>query len=401
MTDDKRTRADLIAEIDQLKDRLAQLQAQYQYVTDMLSLSTDETRFSELLEMLPITIFIYQKNRIVYLNPAGRDLGGHDLAQIIRDNAWHIVEPHSLDELREAFRRFNRSEKFKTQIEVRAYDVNQQPLILDVQMVTITYNQQPALLGAILDVTARVQSHERQLELEAEKQRMKMLTDFVQDLGHYFRNPLSTINTGIYLLGRINDPIKRQQQIDIMRDQVKHLDKLIDGLLTMSRLDSNLPTSFKLFNLNLLIMEAIQSLSTYVREKMQHIHTNLQDDLPLIEGNMQDIYRTIREILSNAIQYTPTSGDIFITSRRHQYQVQITIRDTGYGIAQEDLRHIFDRFFRADHARIVSGVGLGLSIARKVIDQHRGKIEVQSTLHEGTTFIIHLPIRQKQQDVSP
>jgi len=395
---DKRTRADLIAEINDLKNRLAYFESQYQLMSDTTTLSADETRFSQLLETLPITIFIYQDEDIVYLNPAGRNLGGHDLSMIIREGFWHVIHPDSLDNLRDAFRQFNHAEKSISHLEVKAYDVHQQIRILDVQMVSISYNQHPALLGAVLDVTARIQSHEQQVALEAEKHRVKMLTDFVRDVSHDFRTPLSTINTGIYLLGRIDDPIKRQQQLDTMREQVRHLDKLVDGLLTMSRLDSGLSTPFKLFDLNLSIIEAIQSVSPHIKEKKQHIHTDLQDDLPLIEGDMQDIYRAIREVILNAVQYTPASGDIFIASRQHDNQAHITIQDTGYGISKDDLPHIFDRFFRADQARTVAGVGLGLSIARKVIDHHRGQIEVRSVLQHGSTFIIHLPIHHNQED---
>ncbi len=395
---DKRTRADLIAEINHLKSRLAHLESQYPPTSDVTSLSANEARFSQLLETLPIAIFIYQHEKIVYINPAGRNLGGHDLEIIIRDGFWHVIHPDSQDKLREVFRKFNQSEQFTSHLQVKAYDVNQQVMILDVQLVTIPYNQHPALLGAVLDVTAHLQSHERQMALEAEKHRVKVLTDFVRDVSHDFRTPLSTINTAIYLLGRIDDPIKRQQQLDTMREQVKHLDKLVDGLLTMSRLDSGLSTPFKLFDLNLAIIEAIQSLSPHIKEQKQHIHTDLQDDLPLIEGDMQDIYRAIREIMLNAVQYTPASGDIFVSSHRHHNQVHITIQDSGYGISAQDLPRIFDRFFRADQACTVAGVGLGLSIARKVIDHHRGQIDVRSVLQHGSTIIIRLPIRQNQED---
>lgn len=395
---DKRTRADLLNEIHQLKTRIAQLEAEYQHAMQAKSKFEDEIHLSQLLETLPITIFIYQNQQMVYFNSAAHHLGGYDLEAIIGDNFWQIVHPDSVDILRDAFRQFNVAGELNVRIEVKAYNVHHQLRILDVQMVSITYHHQPALLGAVLDVTERLHAHERQLALEAEKQRVKLLTDFVRDVSHDFRTPLSTINTCVYLLGRIDDPIKRQQQLDIMREQVRHLDKLVDGLLTMSRLDSGLVTPFKLFDLNLVIIETLQSLAPYIKEKKHQIHTDLQDDLSLIMGDMQDVYRAVREIVLNAVQYTPSSGEIIIQTRQHDTMVMIMVQDNGYGISEADLLHIFDRFFRADQARTIGGVGLGLSIARKVIEYHHGRIDVQSKIHHGSVFRIYLPIRQLSED---
>lgn len=395
---DKRTRADLLNQIHQLQTRIAQLEAEYQHAMQAKSKSEDEIHLSQLLETLPITIFIYQNQQMVYLNPAGHYLGGYNLEAILGDNFWQIVHPDSVDTLRDVFRQFNASGELNARIEVKAYNVHHQLRVLDVQMVSITYNHQPALLGAVLDMTERLHAHERQLALETEKQRVKLLTDFVRDVSHDFRTPLSTINTCVYLLGRIDDPIKRQQKLDIMREQVRHLDKLVDGLLTMSRLDSTQILPFKLFDLNLVIIETLQSLAPYIKEKKHQIHTDLQDDLSLIMGDMQDVYRAVREIVSNAVQYTPSSGEITIQTRQHNTMVMIMVQDNGDGISEADLPRIFDRFFRADQARTTGGVGLGLSIARKVIEYHHGYIDVQSKIYHGSIFRIYLPIRQLSED---
>jgi two-component system phosphate regulon sensor histidine kinase PhoR len=219
-----------------------------------------------------------------------------------------------------------------------------------------------------------------------------VLTDFVRDVSHDFRTPLSTINTSIYLLGRIDDPIKRQQQLNTLRDQVKHLDKLVDALLTMSRLDSGLLAVFKPFDLNLLVLEAIQSVGTHITEKQHVVLTELDDNLPHIWGDIHEIHRALRELVMNAVQYTQQRGEITIRTYQDSGMVVIVIQDNGYGISPKDLPHIFDRFFRADQARSIGGVGLGLSIVRKVIEHHQGEIIVESVLQHGTQFVIRLPI---------
>lgn len=391
---DKRTRQDLLNEIEQLKARVARLESVWQKTDDSAVFQNDEARFSQLLETLPITIFIYQDKRVVYLNSAGRKLGGYDLTTIIDEGFWHVVHPDSIDALQEAFRKANRLENFQIRLEVKAYDVNQQVLVLDVMLASISYNNHIALLGAVLDVTEHLQAHEQRLALNTEKERVKVLTDFVRDVSHDFRTPLSTINTSIYLLGRIDDPIKRQQQLNTLREQVRHLDKLVDALLTMSRLDSGLVSTFRAFDLNLVIIEAIQSIVTLSQDKKHIIKTDFQDDLPHIEGDIHEIHRAMRELMLNAVQYTPQDGEIFVQTKHSDNEVVIIITDNGYGITPDDLPHIFDRFFRADQARSIGGVGLGLSIVRKIVEHHHGQIDVQSKPHHGTTFTIHLPIYQ-------
>jgi len=391
---DKRTKQDLLNEIERLKARVATLESVWQKPADMTIFENDEVRFGQLLETLPITIFIYQDKRVVYLNSAGRKLGGYDLTSIIDDGFWHVVHPDSLNALQEAFRKANRLENFQTRLEVKAYDAEKQVVVLDVMLASISYNNQPALLGAVLDVTEHLQAHEQRLALDTEKERVRVLTDFVRDVSHDFRTPLSTINTSIYLLARIDDPIKREQQLNVLREQVRHLDKLVDALLTMSRLDSGLVATFRAFDLNLVIIEAIQSVATHSREKRHTILTDLQDNLPHIEGDIHEIHRAMRELMLNAVQYTPQDGEISVHTKHSGDEVVISIIDNGYGISQDDLPHIFDRFFRADQARSIGGVGLGLSIVRKVVEHHHGQIDVHTELQHGTTFTIHLPIYQ-------
>ncbi|MCU0479693.1 MAG: PAS domain-containing sensor histidine kinase [Anaerolineae bacterium] len=393
---DKRTRADLLHEIEQLKARLAQLESVG--ASRDATYATDESRFRQLLDSLPVTVFIYQDKQVVYLNSAGHHLCGHDLKQVILAGFWHVIHPDSIDTLKDVFRQANRRETFQIRLDIKAYDVNHQLSVLDVMLVSISYHQQPSLLGAVVDVTERIHAHEQRLALDAEKERVKVLTDFVRDVGHDFRTPLSTINTSIYLLGRVDDPIKRQQQLNILRDQVRHLDKLVDALLTMSRLDSGLMDTFKTFDLNLVIIEAIHSVDALSHEKKQLIKTTLKDGLPPIEGDIHEIHRAMRELILNAVQYTSHEGEIEIQTQSTEHEVIITVQDTGYGIAPDDLPHIFDRFFRADQARSIGGVGLGLSIVRKVIEHHHGRIDVLSQLHHGTTFIIHLPIYQPSEE---
>lgn len=137
-------------------------------------------------------------------------------------------------------------------------------------------------------------------------------------------------------------------------------------------------------------------MNLLIHEKEHTVHLDLADKLPQLTGDIHEIHRAMREILLNAVQYTPNRGEIFIHTRHEQDSLLIQIRDTGYGISEKDFPHIFDRFFRADQARTISGVGLGLAIVRKVIEYHDGDIVVDSHVNLGTTVTIRLPLHQPQ-----
>ena len=123
---------------------------------------------------------------------------------------------------------------------------------------------------------------------------------------------------------------------------------------------------------------------------------NIEPSELIVEGDLHALHRLFLILLDNAVKYTPSEGSITVELKRGEDSAVAEIRDTGIGIAAEDVPHIFGRFYRADKARSreFGGVGLGLSIARWVTEAHRGSIEVQSALGSGSVFRIRLPLLQ-------
>ncbi len=112
-----------------------------------------------------------------------------------------------------------------------------------------------------------------------------------------------------------------------------------------------------------------------------------------VTGSAEQIERAVLNLASNAVKYTPAGGHVVCTARRDADEAVITVQDTGIGIADEELKRLFTRFFRASSARArsIAGVGLGLSIAHEIVSAHGGRIEVTSQLGEGTAFVVRLP----------
>lgn len=251
-------------------------------------------------------------------------------------------------------------------------------------------------LVVMRDISDRVIAQQKVLELTVEREKGQLLAEFVHSASHDFRTPLSTINTSIYILSKSDKPESRERQLNVLRNQVRHLERLVDGLFTMSRLEMVTTFHFIPTRITDILQYIAVNLRAIIEEKGLRLHITHADNLPLVLGDEGELTRALRCLLDNAITFTP-SGMIEIRAEQEDQHVLVMVSDSGVGIAPEDLPHIFDRFFKADRARTApTGLGVGLTIAKRIVELHRGVIEVASELGKGTTFTIRLPFISPQ-----
>ncbi|MBI5957384.1 MAG: PAS domain-containing protein [Chloroflexi bacterium] len=249
------------------------------------------------------------------------------------------------------------------------------------------------VITVMRDVTEAKYSEARAFQLMLEKERSSLLTDFIRDASHEFGNPLSVIKTDLYLLQHLTDPEQWQRRLGSIGGQINHLERLVRGLLTMMQLDQEITFTCETTHVNTLVTTAVSGLTTLF-ERRGHIPSlNLAADLPPISADERYLHQAISELLRNAITFTPSGGTITLNTALRETDVVIEIGDTGIGISADDLPHIFERFFRVDRARGEHGAGLGLPIVKQIVERHQGRIEVESTPHQGSTFRIFLPIQ--------
>lgn len=246
-------------------------------------------------------------------------------------------------------------------------------------------------VAAIMDITAHRQAEQQAF---AERERVRVMTDFVRDISHDFKTPLSTINTSAYLLQKIHDPDHQKQHILLIYRQTARLAQLLEGLLTMTRLDSDATFSLHPVALNRIVEDAAIQLISSIEEKNLHLDLELTSQAPLILADEAELERALSELVQNAVQFTPPEGMITVRTATEAQHAIVTVQDTGCGIDQDDLPYIFNRLYRVDKARSATtgGVGLGLAIAKKVIDSHNGRIEVESQPGKGSTFRVVFPM---------
>lgn len=215
---------------------------------------------------------------------------------------------------------------------------------------------------------------------------------FLADVSHELRTPLTVIKGNVDLMRRMKK--FDEESLTSIDQEAGRLTRLVGGLLMLAQSESGkMPLNLRPVELDLLVTEVFQEMHILAGGKVR-VHLNEIDQL-IVNGDRDRLKQVLINLVANAIQYTPQDGEIFLSLSKVKDQARIICRDTGPGIPAEDLPHIFERFYRAEKSRTrgkSTGFGLGLSIAKWIVEHHGGRIEVTSKDGQGTTFAIWLPL---------
>lgn len=224
---------------------------------------------------------------------------------------------------------------------------------------------------------------------------------FISDASHELRTPLTSLKSAMEVNLR-NKQLTLKDSRTLITESIEEVDKLqllSDELLQLAQYQKpQVQIKFSKLKPEDAVKQAIQKVKIMAKQKNIPLQQKIQDIE--IEGNKDELIKLLTILLDNAIKYSANEKSILVTANKTDSSVEIVIKDQGIGIDKKDLPHIFDRFFRADSARSKTdtiGYGLGLSIAKKIVEIHHGSITVDSELQKGTTFIIRLPLKQKNK----
>ena len=242
-----------------------------------------------------------------------------------------------------------------------------------------------------MNFDAMADSVERDRDLERQ---------LIGDVAHELRTPLMAIQATVEA---IQDGVFEadEERLSTLSSETRRLGRLVEGLLRLNRLETgaNAPEQEPI-NLSEVISSLIISHQAYVEDVNIALSSKIDDDVCVI-GNADLIQQAVANLLSNAVRYTPQGGSIHVSLTREKGSACIAVTDTGIGISEENMKKVFSRFWRADEARDQSsgGLGIGLSLVKEIADQHRGRLQVESTLGEGSTFFIYIPLAYCDQVV--
>jgi two-component system phosphate regulon sensor histidine kinase PhoR len=221
--------------------------------------------------------------------------------------------------------------------------------------------------------------------------------ELIGNISHEFRTPLAGIKAMVETLrdGAVDDQEAARDFLARIDDEVERLTQIVVELTELSRIETGeAELRLESVDLNLLVEEVITQLSPQIERQQLTAEKNIDANLPSVQADKRRIRQTIVNLIHNAIKFTNTGGKIMVTTRIHNGSVTVDISDTGIGIAKRDLPHVFERFYKGDRDRSGGGTGMGLAIAKHVIEAHGGSIWVQSEEGKGSTFSFSLPINR-------
>jgi signal transduction histidine kinase len=234
------------------------------------------------------------------------------------------------------------------------------------------------------------------VELNRMSQRLASLDQerraFLANVSHELRTPISNVQVTVEALksGAYEEPDLRDRFFKTIEDETQRLSRLIRDLLDLGRLEAGVTQLEKqVISLPHLVERAVSAISSRAQSAQVAVQIEAAD--LKIEGDPERLLQAILNVLDNALKHSPPNSQILIAVQRQGKQAQLTIRDQGQGIADHDLPRIFEQFYTTDPSRKGSGVGLGLAIAKRIVEAHGGSITVNSKTHQGATFTLCLP----------
>jgi len=186
----------------------------------------------------------------------------------------------------------------------------------------------------------------------------------------------------------------RLRHLEVAHRHCMHLGRLVEELFDLARLDANeVQPVLEPFSLPELVQDVVHKFELRARQCEVSLLARYDENLPFVIGDIALIERVMDNLIGNALRHTPAGGTVTVAVQPVGETLAVRIIDTGAGIASEDLPHVFERFYQSDKMRTRGGAGLGLAIARRIVELHGRDISAASTLGRGTTFAFDLPVR--------
>lgn len=269
--------------------------------------------------------------------------------------------------------------------------------------VSLKYIEDPLLIAMIVILLAWVllilsYIVIRSLEGLADAARMKL--EFLTIMTHQIRAPFANLKwvTDLLLADKVGSLDEKQQEyLNILKENSNRLEELIDKIITVSKIEQGkLPLRMKLFSLRELIDKVVLEFKAYAEASNVKVRIEERGEIPTIMGDASQVREVVENFVDNAIKYTKKGGEVRISIFNKDKKLRFEVKDAGVGIPKEDQKYIFKKFFRSGSAmrHQTQGSGLGLFIAKSIIEAHKGKIGFLSQEGKGSTFWFTLPIKK-------
>jgi two-component system phosphate regulon sensor histidine kinase PhoR len=344
--------------------------------TQIQALETEQGKLAAILEQMNDGVIIVDEQGLVeMINPAAATLFEAEMDEAVTRSLAEIVRQHQLVELWQQCQETGEEQAVMMEL------LHQHRFI---QTIVISLGE--ALPDKYLLL---IQDLTRMRRLETVRR------DFITNISHELRTPLASVKALTETLqgGALEDPPAAERFLERMNTEVDALTQIVSELVELTRIESGqVPLKIKAAKPCKVVKKAAKRMGEQAERAGIKLETQCPDDLPQIYADSSRLGQVLSNLLHNAIKFTPEGGQIILAAKQNVDVVEFSVQDNGIGIPADDLSRIFERFYKADHARSEDGTGLGLAIARHLVEAHSGRIWVESTEGRGSTFYFTVPV---------
>ena len=364
------TRRDEIGQLGNAFRRMAE-----QLQEEMATLAEERGRLAAVLDYMADGVLITDEaSQVQLINAAAARLVGTAEDKAVGRSLAQVIPQYQVIELWKRCR-----EQGVEQIDT--LEISQRTLFLQVIITPFQAGEAHGYLVILQDLT-RI----RRLET--------VRRDFISNISHELRTPLAGLKALVDTLrgGAIKDPPAAKRFLKRMDSEVDVLTQIVEELLELSRIESGqVPLRLGPTPVADLLIPPTDRLRPQAERAGLEMTLVVPPHLPLVLADAHRVRQAVTNLLHNAVKFTPPGGKVSVEAESSGQEVILSVRDTGVGIAAEDVPRIFERFYKADRARSGGGTGLGLAIARHIVEGHGGRVWVESVEGKGSTFYLSLP----------
>ncbi|WP_339651873.1 PAS domain-containing sensor histidine kinase [uncultured Maribacter sp.] len=357
-------------------------------------------------------IYVFDAVTFKFVNvnkEAQRNLG-YTMGELVSMTPVNIKPKLSRREFRELIQPLLKGDLEKLKFETIHGRKNGSSYPVEVHLQLSTIGENKVFVAMILDITERknytkklektVDERTKQLTeaLTVEKELNELKTRFLSLVSHEFKTPLSSILTSITLLGKYTQTEqqeKRDKHVFTIKKKVKYLDSILNDFLSVERLDSGkINYKIETFLLSKIVNEVIYDANMLLKAGQKIRYPENIDDI-IIQFDEKTLVLALSNLVHNAIKYSPEDSVIDVQVTIEENKLLLKIIDEGIGISEEEQKHIFNRYFRAENALLTQGTGIGLNIAKQHLENLGAGLEFSSQLNKGSIFTVSIPQEHK------
>jgi PAS domain S-box-containing protein len=360
------------------------------------ALKRSEEKYRELIVTSKDAIIsVDSQMRILVWNQGAERIFGYSEEEMLGQNILKIV-PEKYREMmlkkQSSFKKSGPGAVIGKTVEVTGLNKKGKEVPIEISLSSRKTGDTYIATAIMRDITERKEAEEKLRQID------QMKSEFLSNVSHELRTPLQSISgfTKLILNGKVPDQETQQEFLQIIDGETQHLGNLINSLLDMSRLESGRFQVYKkMLPIRDTFIDPIRSLQSIAREKNIALTADIPAALPEMEVDSDRLRQVVINLLSNAIKFSDPGSSVMVTAKASEKELLFQVSDQGIGIPKESMKHLFERFFRAEDKLARGGAGLGLYISKQIVEAHGGHIWVDSEPGKGSTFSFTLPLNVK------